>query len=465
MQHSYITDLHRVTIKKHSPLIFNSYRQLAGYKCHYYGIILKMFILKHTILTAKLNITIFLALLFVGYFNVHYSQEEWKLFNTSNSGIAEDFVEDVIIDDKGVVWIAGHYNLSRYDGKEWSSYYIAISINDLELMNNGDILIATNFGLFVFNTNTFEVTDFNNTNLPFEDIECVAIDQNDNIWIGHSIGNHRIAFYDGTNWTEHTPNIYSNAASVYSIDCFENHVWAGIGSDLFHFDGQSWERFDELNSPIPDQTLVYDVKCDINGKVWMGTSRGRLSDNSGRLLSFDLSNWTSLDSNDCIGIWNGVSSIAFLDSNYWFASYWNGFVYYDHSNFKIYDHTSSIFPSKYNTVVAADQNRNVYMGNFGGLIVYNEDGINIDGHKYEKMFCYPVPTRNEANLLFYIQNSGIVDISIYNMNGLCVAQYSKYFKKGRNTFNVDLSGISSGAYIARFIKDDNSGSCKIIKVD
>ncbi|MBN4071320.1 T9SS type A sorting domain-containing protein [Crocinitomix catalasitica] len=389
-------------------------------------------------------------------------QENWQLFTTANSGIGNDHIEDIIIDEQGFVWVAGYSKLSRYNGLTWKVFNIPAFVHDLELRKNGNLLIATSSGLYEFDTKNLTFSGHLNEDIPGTHIECVSENQKGQVWVGFTVGSEKIAFYDGLNWSAEIPSSPFIGYTVYSIDCFENHTWAGMGASLLHHNGTSWEIYNKSNSPLPGG-LVLEVKCDKIGKVWIGTSRGKVTDNYGRLITYDQSGWTVINELDCNAILDGVCSIAPNDSSYWFASYWNGFVHYDMDDYNFYDETNTIIPTDYAISIATDSFENVYLGTTKGLVIYNSDSIQIDAYKYEDLFqCYPNPVSNQLFITFGLQEFQDVSIKFYGANGRIVEHLNYRVDSGRNQIEIDVSNMSRGTYFVHFTYGSKSFTRKII---
>jgi len=390
------------------------------------------------------------------------SQENWKLFATTNSGIGSDQIEDIVIDNKGAIWVAGFTKLSRYNGLVWTVYDIPGHANDLELRLNGNLLIATTKGLYEFDTENYTLSSHLNIGIPGNHLECVAENSKEQIWVGYTVGTQKIAFYDGLNWSVEFPNTASIGTTVYSMDCFGDEMWAGLGSSLLHHNGNSWEIFDNGNSQLSGG-LVAEVKCDKNGKVWIGTLRGTISQNFGRLITYDQTDWIVIDELDCNALLDGVCAIEPNDSSYWFTSYWNGFVNSNLGTYTFFDETNTIIPNDYAISIATDNSNNVFMGTTAGLVVYNSDTINIDAYKYENVFqFYPNPVRHQLFVTFSLNEAQEIGLSFYGSNGSIAKQVKYDCESGRNQIELDVSNLSRGTYLLRFAYDDISSTRKII---
>jgi hypothetical protein len=398
--------------------------------------------------SSKTRIIVFL----LGHFFIYTcgsAQENWQLFTTSNSGIGTNQVEDIIIDYRGAVWVAGFSRLSCYNGLFWTDYDIPGAVRDLELRMNGNILIGSSDGLYEFNTENRTLSSHLNAGMPSGSVSSVAENYKGQIWVGYSSGTQKIAFYDGLNWSVEMSNVSTIGSEVFSIDCFGDDTWAGFGSSLVHHNGDGWEIHNQYNSPLSGGLLL-EVRCDKNGKVWIGSLNGIYTQNLGRLITYDQTEWIVFDELDCDAISHGVSSIVPGDSSFWFTSYWNGFVNSNDGACTFFNETNSIIPNHYAISMATDNSNNVFMGTNGGLVIYNSDSIQIDAYKYESEFqLRPNPAREIVFLSFSIKDSQEVNVSIYSLYGEIVKQAKYNCESGRIQIEMDVSYLSKGTYLIR----------------
>ena len=69
-------------------------------------------------------------------------------------------------------------------------------------------------------------------------VECVAVDVNDNIWFGTSVG---VQKFDGSNWTAYTTAdglVNDNVKVITSAS--NGDIWVGTDFGASNFDGANW---------------------------------------------------------------------------------------------------------------------------------------------------------------------------------------------------------------------------------
>jgi ligand-binding sensor domain-containing protein len=80
------------------------------------------------------------------------SKSNWITYNTSNSGIASNYVKAIAIDASGNKWFGTSLGGSKFDGKHWKTYDTSNSglANDwvlaIAIDSSGNIWFGTNDG-------------------------------------------------------------------------------------------------------------------------------------------------------------------------------------------------------------------------------------------------------------------------------------------------------------------------------
>ena len=246
---------------------------------------------------------------------------EWVVFNTSNSGLGDNDVRSLSIDNNGVKWIGtvndavftwdgaawNHHNasnsyvfddyilcistdvqnnkwvgtrsggLSEFDGTQW--YFWDETHSDIpdnkvyDVQFEGTLKwVATMHGLASFDGTNWITYNESNSGIPAEEVRGIAIDNQGNKWIATWDGG--IAKFDGTDWTAYMKS-NSPIPDDYCISIFYDGVnfWIGTsGNGLAKFDGTNWEVFKTANSGIPSD-FVFNTKKEGN-KMWFATGAG-----------------------------------------------------------------------------------------------------------------------------------------------------------------------------------------------
>ncbi len=75
---------------------------------------------------------------------------------------------------------------------------------------------------------------------------------------------------------------------------------------------------------------------------------------------------------------------------------------------------------------------------------------------------YPNPARNEVNVAFKLQNSGTAQISVRDLTGREVLNFSKRAASGVNELKLDISDLKKGVYMVRTFVDNKATVTKLI---
>ena len=221
-------------------------------------------------------------LFFIGFtffsVSVLFAQNnQWKVYNTSNSGLPHDHTEQIVQDNEGNYWMGVYGGIAKFDGTTWTSFTTQ------------------------------------NSNIKNDLVKDIVFDGT-TIWIGYAyLG---IAKFDGTTFTNYdlddilnTP--FAGSGRIQGMDIDNNHnLWLATYNGLIKFDGTNFTRYHTGNGLISEDNRVWSVKCDnsTNNIVWVGTFEGGL-------LKFDGTNFTQYFFYDpnlpFFGGWQQVNRIIF----------------------------------------------------------------------------------------------------------------------------------------------------------
>jgi ligand-binding sensor domain-containing protein len=167
----------------------------------------------------------------------HYSGSNWVLYNTQNVGLSNRWINGIDFDSRRNVWVStSGGGIDRFDGETWMDFN------------------PYNGGMFPWP-------------YPTDAVQTAVEDTSGNIWAGtYGQG---VAVWDGSNWVRR----YMQSWVIDNIiRDSTGGLWAQVSSGLYHFEGDTWRRFDWTNSPIP--SYVQGLCADIGGYVWVTTLGG-----------------------------------------------------------------------------------------------------------------------------------------------------------------------------------------------
>lgn len=211
-------------------------------------------------------------------------------------GLSSNYVTDITQDKYGFTWFATRYGLNRFDGDKFTVY---LKKPNQELLNSNDInKIATDtinnkiwianrwMGVNVFDCATQQFSSFlHDKNCPetliSNEIKDILVTSNGNVWIATNKG---LDLYDSGNSqfihynTSTVPNFPSNDIMTLSEgsngDLYIGHTHNGF--TIFSPENKTLKNFmpsPQNKNSLPGNT-VYSIFVDTNSKIWIATNRG-----------------------------------------------------------------------------------------------------------------------------------------------------------------------------------------------
>lgn len=171
-----------------------------------------------------------------GYGVSMYDGITWATYNTSNSGLANNWVAEISADASGNVWFGTSGGVSKYDGSTWTTYITA------------------------------------NSGLASNDASSIASDVFGNVWFGTYYGD--VSKYDGSTWTTYNKsNMGLGLASNTTIDEIttdkSGNVWFGFYGGVSKYDGVVWTTYNTTKINYPEHTPSV-ITTDASGNLWVG---------------------------------------------------------------------------------------------------------------------------------------------------------------------------------------------------
>lgn len=193
-----------------------------------------------------------------------------------------------------------------------------------------------------------------NSGLPELYINHVAIDNNNNKWIGTlSKG---LVYFDDKNWVVYNSNnslLPSDNIKFIGVDS-QNKKWICTQFGLVTFDGTNWEIFSTQNSGLPSD-WINCIAFDINGDKWIGTSNG--------LVKFDGTNWTVYNDTNSPLVSDVIESLTIDNGGYkWIGTADQGWAKYDGTFWTIYNSIRFQYPKYIGGGIAIDKNGRIWLG-------------------------------------------------------------------------------------------------------
>ncbi|GAA3619195.1 T9SS type A sorting domain-containing protein [Flavivirga jejuensis] len=290
------------------------------------------------------------------------SQENWTIYNTTNSDLTFNEIGDIEFDSQGNKWIASSFNndpagIAKFNNTNWTLFNTDNSqgtsdIHKIEfstgVLENWVSVYATTLIHFSDGTETTINSNHNSTtNVLTIDIPANATDFQIEYYIENS-SSVNIVFYNvnsnniihqetfsgqmtfNYDYTFFT-NIVTNKIVDISIDNLDNK-WLGTWQNgLMKFDDINWTNFTTSNSGLPNDQINC-IANDAAGNVWIGTSSG--------LTKFDGINWTNYNTTNSDLPTNSIVSIAIDNTNNVWLTTANELVEFTGTIWNIYNDNS-----------------------------------------------------------------------------------------------------------------------------
>ena len=292
--------------------------------------------------TNKFKMLPWLVVIFLSLeFSINVTAKDFKYENYSTmDGMASNYIECMLHDSQGFLWVGSWNGLNRFDGYNFRQYQASVYVkgkisgnwvrclhedqkgeiwvgtndglskydkikdqfyNYLNLFNNINIFdiqdaernklwISSDSGLYLFDTDKERIdkqySDINSTHkIPSHTINGVATNGNDEIWIATN-GNGLIRLNNKTeNFTvfKHTSGknfITSDILTTLTFDK-KGNLWIGTDNGISILDTQNLmfcsKKNENLNTNSLGSNNIKDIICDHKGDMWIACKDGYLN--------------------------------------------------------------------------------------------------------------------------------------------------------------------------------------------
>jgi len=416
----------------------------------------------------------------------HYSGGRWVLYNVANVGLSERWISGIDFDSQHNAWLStSGGGINRFDGETWMGFN------------------PYNHGMFPWPYLT-------------DAVQASVEGADGNIWVGtYGQG---VVVWNGSNWVRQylqswvIDNIVRDSAGG---------LWCTASSGVYHFEGDTWHRFDFLNSPLP--SYVTGVCGDVDGYAWVTNLSGLFrtdgvhwefwTPESARMpgtgscssparapdgtlwmeAAVDPGNprsvllhlrpqdttWTVYDSTNSPLKACGV--VAVTRQNVVWVAYFRdtypprgALARFDGSNWTIYDRDNSPLPNEQIADIGIDWNDNPWISclSEGMAVIYDNPLPVEESHKPQatspKLQVFPNPFRNNTTIRYSVLKPGPVTISVVDIAGRTVIQgrFASQSAGGHefvwNGRTRDGKTVSAGVYFARVEAGGRSSAARLV---
>ncbi len=217
---------------------------------------------------------------------------EWSSFNTGNSGIPQNNVRLVVVEESGIVWLGMQDSgLVRFDGAAWSVYTTGNSVLPGNMVyglcrdKDGSIWVGTFSGVVKVHNGIWTDYTINNGAIPARPITDISIDSSGNRWFGDAQG---CIKYDGTDWSL---SQYLETHPMYGVNAItvdiQGALLVGAQYGLFIHSQNGWDRV-PVAFLVPENSIIHDITVDKKNVAWCATNYG--------VFTYANDTWTVYDS-------------------------------------------------------------------------------------------------------------------------------------------------------------------------
>ena len=309
------------------------------------------------------KILFFLFVVAQSILNVKAQGNSWTIYNTANSGIADNLILKIEVDSANNKYFATEEGgLSIYNNSTWTNINMLNSplpsneVSSVAWESNGTLWIGADGGALRKSGSAYALFTPGNSGLPDIEVATIEIERGYIKWFGTELGG--LARYNDTTWTVyHTGNsgIAANDVVALAIDT-NNHIWTGSEvSGVSYFDGNTWTIYNTANSDLPSD-LILDIEVDAMNNIWIATEDGGLA-------KFNGTNWTVYNMGNSGIPDNAVLAVAFdMDGNVWIGTENAGAAKFDGVNWTVYNTANSDLPENVITDIKPDKVNGIWFG-------------------------------------------------------------------------------------------------------
>lgn len=441
---------------------------------------MKHFFQKHKLIIAAI-ISLIIVSGFIGMSSVYADEgsipDDYKqtIYNQEN-GLDSTEVICLYQTKTGYIWVGTESGLYRYNGSDFELFDLwdtdsedVYYINSLFQDSQGRLWVATeNYGLFYISGNT----PVHFTNDYYNGVKCindVCEDANGNIYVATAYGLYTVNESD-VSLTRIEPLAKHNIKGIVTV---KDKIW-GIYNGNYIFTIDNAGKVDTINSSEYSNVEISSISATDNGVVYIGTiSREVLKMKSLKKCTVISTNMDGI--NDIYTYNNRVyvcsdtgvgyiaknnyynindldfdkyitSMIVDYEGNFWFSSSRSGILYMERGKFTKYKPEGLFKEISVNTTVKTDSY--MMIGTDEGLFMYDNDGKII-----------------ENDLTKYMSGVAVKDIIIDSDENLWISTYKrygivKYTKKGDISSFGRTTGILTNLINCAYqLNDGNIAIC------
>ncbi|GGD99740.1 two-component regulator propeller domain-containing protein [Planktosalinus lacus] len=427
----------------------------------------------------------------------------WLRYTGNNTGLPNNFNEDIFIDSQGRRWFAnGNGGIQVFDCPNWEVY----GPENEGLFPNPQTLYSTTIGTSITEDADGDIwfsyagtsgyiihipegnytdyaawTTYDNTNstpwLQFID-ELNATDDGKLF----ALADNNAIMYDKLADTWTVWNISNGlSGSPISLGSRGNAMYVGHYQGIDVYENETWTTIDLTPQGIEH---VLHIAFDANDAMWLGTTTG--------LWKYDGTTWTNWNESNSNIAANYVTAIDFDANNTVYVSAHNTFNWPYYGGISFFDGTGTTFTTflDESSPLAHKQVEDIAVDSFGniwaltqseGFTIYNPNGVDgfecIDRtlertlgvgdytlNSQMEGLNYPNPFSETTTIVFNSKDANPVTVEVFDVLGRSIHTFQlDEVAMGENSFPLNLSQQSRGIYFCKISSHSQEKTIKLIK--
>jgi len=394
-----------------------------------------------------------------------------------SSSISSNIVNCLLEDSSGRLWIGTDNKLNYFDKEKRvfkhiqnnafkKSYSVSNRINVIFEYNVNEILIGTNNGAFIYNTELDSLSRFNIITVYNELLDDLYIntfyrDKDKILWLGTrggllSSNNDKFNFYKNENNSPN--NLRSN--KIHSI--FEDKIgslWIGTyGAGIYKFDRElnhfsNTVKNNNNKQELSNKFVLSIVKEEDKDIIWVGTYSGlnryNRNTNSFKHFFYDKSNPNSISNNTIRSLYFDMGKTLWIGTD-------NGLNSLDikTNKFTLFFNDKINLDNNYIGPIFEDREGKLWIGTNGGINVFDKAKNILKKYKHDSL--NPNSLGSDIVLTFHEQiskkNKSVMWIGTYNggLNRLSKGGFLRFKKKSSGINSISSNNV-------RVIYEDKEG--------
>ncbi len=402
---------------------------------------------------------------FICLFTVFGFSQNWTNYSETNSGLSDNVISSIAIDNNNVAWISAtngcafQHGLNKFDGTNWTHYSTANS----GLVSNAVTRVVTDqnntvwityacegYGITKFDGTTWTTYNTSNSNIPSNGVKDLFVDNNNSLWLLCN----GITKFTGTSFINYMVNPNPSQGHYFNTLYVKNNIVYAVGNGVglikYNTTNNTFTQYTTTNSNIPGD-FFSTLAMDQNGKLWMG---GYWSWKG--VATFDGTTFTGTNPFSSMYTWVYYNQSIAVDqsNNVWVSTRSQGLYKFDGISWTPV--AANLPQDGCAGFVYADQSNRIWYGEVFSGIWTNTPFLGVNEHSStENITLFP----NPVNSVLTITGVNPTTIKVFNVLGQMQLEKS-YDIVTDGKIELDVSALSSGVYfinlsgeVKKFIKE------------